>query len=133
MQLPDELLAWGLDPEQETRWPRPWAREIRSMLDAAGDQPLTHENYRRLLARLEALCAEAIRAKRIDLLERLDTRLAEAVGLTYRIDMGGRMVEIGNNGRYSWGEMRSLLATDDPQDALKAMDRAKAQLHLARK
>lgn len=121
--VPDDLLAWGKSPEVAVHFPRPWASQIEE-LAAKGE--LNRRDTKALMARLEALCAEAVRAGRGDLLGGLDTRTAERLGLSYSIPTeDGRVVEIGRGKRYTWGEMRAVLATDDPKDAMRAVDRAK--------
>jgi len=122
-KIPDDLLAWGKSPEVAVRLPRPWADQIEELI-AKGE--LNPRDTRVLMARLEALCAEAVRAGRGDLLNGLDTRTAELLGISYSFEAGdGRKVEIGRGKRYSWGEMRAVLATDDPKSAMRAVDRAK--------
>lgn len=121
--VPDDLLAWGKTPEVAVHFPRPWANQIE-LLIAKGD--LNPRDTKALMARLEALCAEAVRAGRGDLLSGLDTRTAEYLGISYTITVdGGRKVEIGRGKRFTWGEMRAVLATDDPASALLAVERAK--------
>jgi len=121
--IPDDLLAWGKLPEVAVHFPRPWANQIEELI-AKGE--LGHRDTKMLMARLEALCAEAVRAGRADLLGGLDTRTAEYLGISYSITLdGNRKVEIGRGKRYTWGEMRAVLATDDPKDAMRALDRVK--------
>ena len=121
--IPDALLAWGKTPEVAIHFPRPWANQIEELI-AKGE--LNVRDTKALMARLEALCAEAVRAGRGDLLSGLDTRTAEYLGISYTITLdGNRKVEIGRGKRYTWGEMRAVLATDDPKDAMRAVDRVK--------
>ncbi len=121
--IPDDLVAWGKLPEVAIHFPRPWADHVEAL---AVKSPLNHRDTKVLMARLEALCAEAVRAGRADLLGGLDTRTAELLGISYSISTDdGRTVEIGRGKRYTWGEMRSVLATDDPKDAMRAVDRVK--------
>ena len=121
--IPDDLLAWGKTPAVAVHFPRPWASDIEALC-AKGE--LNVRDTKALMARLEALCAEAVRAGRGDLLSGLDTRTAEYLGISYTITLdGGRKAEIGRGKRYTWSEMRSVLATDDPKDAMRALDRAK--------
>jgi hypothetical protein len=121
--VPDALLAWGKLPEVAIHFPRPWADHVEALC-AKGE--LNVRDTKMLMARLEALCAEAVRAGRADLLSGLDTRTAELLGLSYSITTDdGRVIEIGRGKRYTWAEMRSVLATDDPKDAMRAVDQAK--------
>lgn len=121
--IPAALLAWGKTPEVAIHFPRPWASQVEDLI-AKGE--LSRLDTKKLMARLEALCAEAVRAGRADLLDGLDTRTAEYLGISYSITLDGdRKVEIGRGKRYSWGEMRAVLATDDPKDAIRAVDRVK--------
>lgn len=120
--IPDELIAWGKAPEIAVHFPRPWASDVEALV-AKGQ--LDRRETRALMARLEALCAEAVRAGRGDLLSGLDTRTAEYLGISYTITDGDRKIEIGRGKRYTWSEMRAVLATDDPKDAMRAVERAK--------
>jgi len=120
--IPDELIAWGKTPEIAVHFPRPWAHEVEALI-AKGE--LNPHDTRVLMARLEALCAAAVRAGRADLLGGIDTRTAEYLGITYTILDGDRKIEIGRGKRYTWGEMRAVLATEDPKSAICAVDRAK--------
>ena len=121
--IPDALVAWGKLPEVAIHFPRPWADHVEAL---AAKSPLNCRDTKVLMARLEALCAEAVRAGRADLLGGLDTRTAELLGISYSIATDdGRTVEIGRGKRYTWAEMRSVLATDDPKDAVRAVDQVK--------
>lgn len=117
--IPDDLLAWGKTPEVAVRFARPWAHEVEKLV-AKGE--LDRRETKTLMARLEALCVEAVRAGRGDLLSGLDTRTAEILGISYTITIDDRKVEIGRGKRYTWSEMRAVLATDDPKGALAAVD-----------
>ncbi len=121
--IPDDLIAWGKRPDIASHFPRPWADMIEALAQRA---PLDRRDTRLLLNRLEALCAEAVRAGRHELLYGLDTRTAETLNVTCAITLpDGRKVGIGRGQRYSWAELRSILATDDPKSALAAVDRVK--------
>lgn len=121
--IPDALLAWGNTPEVAVHFPRPWASMLDDLI-AKGD--LTRRETKMFMARLEALCAEAIRAGRAELLAGLDTRTAEYLGLSYAITLAdGRVVEIGKGKRYTWAEMRQILAAEDPKAAVRAVERVK--------
>lgn len=120
--VPDGLLAWGKTPEVAVRFARPWASDVEKLI-AKGE--LDRRETKMLMARLEALCAEAVRAGRGDLLGGLDTRTAEYLGISYTIGDGDQKIEIGRGKRYTWGEMRAVLANDDPRGALAAVERAK--------
>jgi hypothetical protein len=121
--IPDALLAWGKAPEVAVHFARPWATDIETLV-AKGQ--LDRLDTRKLMSKLEALCAEACRAGRGDLIGGLDTRTAEFLNISYSFEAGdGRKVEIGRGKRYSWSELRAILATDDPKDALRAVDRVK--------
>jgi hypothetical protein len=121
--IPDALVAWGKLPEVAIHFPRPWADHVEAL---AAKSPLNCRDTKVLMARLEALCAEAVRAGRGDLLSGLDTRTAELLGISYSITTDdGRVIEIGRGKRYTWAEMRSVLAIDDPKDAVRAVDQVK--------
>lgn len=120
--VPDDLLAWGKTPEVAVHFARPWAHDVERLV-AKGE--LDRRDTKVLMARLEALCVEAVRSGRGDLLSGLDTRTAETLGISYTISIGDRKVEIGRGKRYTWSEMRAVLATEDPKSALAAVDLAK--------
>jgi hypothetical protein len=121
--IPDDLLAWGKQPEVAIHFARPWAHDIEAL---AAKEQLDRRETRALMARLEALCAEAIRAGHPELINGLDTRTAERLNIAYSFETPeGRKIEIGRGKRYTWTEMRAVLATADPKEALKAVDRTK--------
>ena len=127
VKIPDELLEWGKSPIC-TRFARPWATEIEKLCAS----PIAEERkYRELMSMLEALCVEAIRANRRDLLDGIDLLSAEYIGIKYKFEFFGKMIGIGHGERYSWSELRGVLATADPESALLAVDRAKALLEQA--
>jgi hypothetical protein len=124
MLIPDDLLDWGKMPENAIRFARPWATEISDIL-ARKSGTLGPRDCAIVLARLEALCAEAVRYGRADLLGGLDTMTAEQLGLVCAFGFRGRRIGIGRGQRYTWGEMRSILANEDTDAALAAVEQAK--------
>lgn len=121
--IPADLLAWGKLPEVAVRFARPWANEIEALIAKSA---LDRRETRSLMARLEALIAEACRAGRGDLISGLDTRTAERLNVCVSFETNdGRKIEIGRDKRYAWSELRAILATDDPKSALRALDEVK--------
>lgn len=128
LHIPDALIEWGKDPALASRWPRPWAHDIETLLDASRKQDcaLTDRETERLMNLTGALVAEALRSGRADLLGGLDLRSAEWIGLSYQFTLAdGREVTLGAKGRYSWSEMREVLAQDDPKAAVAFMETCK--------
>lgn len=126
--ISDELLAWGRDPEVATHFAKPWAHEIEALCKAAQQQSraLTERETDRLINMLEALIAEAIRRGRGDLAIGVDMFTAEWLGLRYSFQLDdGRRIEIGEGGKYTWSEMRQVMATDDPKAAIVFLDSVK--------
>jgi hypothetical protein len=108
LQVPDALLEWGRDPARVVTWSRDWAQEVAALAAASEDAPLTESVTQRLLARLEALVAEAVAAGRADLLVGLDMQTAEWLGLQYGVTVGDRRVALGKGGDFDWSETRVL-------------------------
>lgn len=86
--VPDELLSWGMTSEVASAWRRPWAHEVAKIVERAAGRTLTVRDRERFLSRLEALCAEAIRAGRGDLLLGLDVVTAELLGVVVELPSG---------------------------------------------
>lgn len=127
--IPDELIAWGKDPEVEVAFAGAWASKLDALAKRGAGRPLSHDDTERMLSLLTALCHEAVRAGREDLLGGIDTFLAQWIGLHYRLTFeDGRMMEIGRGGRYTWGETRAILATGVPKEALPIVERIKDML-----
>jgi len=125
MVIPDELLAWGRSPAVESRFSRPWASVIAKMIQMTGDRALRADERTKLLSHLEALCVEAVRAGRVDLLSGIDTRTAETLKLSYSFERDGKTIMVGEGGDYTWDELRAILSSDDPKEALKHVERVK--------
>lgn len=114
LHIPQELLDWASDPAVAVRWPRPWAQHVETLLR---QQPLGPEDLERLLSRLEALCREALRDGRPDLLVGFDLWTAARLGLSYTFGDSER-VRVGHDGDWSYGELGVLMGTDSPPEAL---------------
>lgn len=109
LTVPDALLDWGSDPTRVVSWSRDWSREVRDLASRSLDSPLGDKDTQKLLARLEALVVEAIRAGRPDLLLGLDMQTAEWLGLNYSFeDTSGRRLSFGSEGAFGWAEVRVL-------------------------
>jgi hypothetical protein len=124
--IPDALIEWGRSPEVEVHFPRPWALQVVELAKRGADIALTRAETDVLLARLEALCGEALRAGRGDLLLGFDTWTADLLNLVIAFESSeGRKIEIGRGKRYSWPEFRAILAADDPDIAVEAAETVK--------
>lgn len=125
LYIPDELIAWGKDPGVAVRFRRPWAHATESLIAQA---PLDATGLRRLLARLEGLVSEALRANRADLCLGFDVQTAAWLGLKVSFDAGSRRVVLGRDGDYTWTEMDLLFEAGRPEEALRAAEEAKSLL-----
>ena len=126
MQIPDELLAWGKLSENAVRFASPWAHDIELLLRRNDGRALRPRDTEALFSKLEALCAEAIRAMRPELLRGFDLLTAEWLGLRYQFETEGGFVEFGRSGQWTYRELRVLLASSDPRAALALAQEAKA-------
>lgn len=106
LTIPDELLMWGRQPENARRWVKPYAHEIDQLVKRSQRRPLEHHETETLLARLEALCVEAITADRDDLILGIDIFTAEWIGLSFSFDIGDKRITIGES--LSYAELRLL-------------------------
>lgn len=121
LTIPDELIAWGKDPSRAKCWAAPWAHEIEKMISAPGS--LGPKQATALFSRLEALCAEALREERGDLLLGLDTYSAARLGLVYHLREGDRSVSLGAGRDVDYAEVEALLeARVDHEGALDAVE-----------
>lgn len=132
MVIPDELLAWGRQPSVAVHHAVPWAREIEHLLnhpEAVREEGLSLEASTKLVSLLEGLTAEAVAAKRADLLVGFDIVTAELLRLVFVVTRAnGTKVEVGRSSEWSYDEMRHVLATSDPPSALRAAAKVKAAL-----
>lgn len=128
LTIPEELLSWASRADVEIRFAGPWGTNLCHLVRQGQDVPLSHQQTDRLLSLVAAVCREAVRAGHADLVFGLDTFLAEWIGLSITIPVGDGSVQIGRGGRYTWTEMRSILATDDPRSALEFAERTKTLL-----
>lgn len=126
LRIPDELLAWGKQDDVAVRFASPWAHDIESLLLRAAGRTLPPRMTEVLMSKVEALCAEAIRAGRGDLLRGIDLLTAEWLGLSYRFDTAEGPVEFGRHGAWSYRELRVILASENPREALEAAQRCKS-------
>jgi hypothetical protein len=130
--IPDELLAWGSDPEVTRRWAdKQLVATIQSLIDQADLQeaPLEPDATEKLLACIESLVGSAVAAGRVDLLVGIDLATAEWLDLRFiarRAD--GRPFVIARDGDYTPREMRLILGVDDPKAAAALAEQAKALL-----
>jgi len=125
LRIPDELLDWGREAVRAVRFASPWAHDIDALMQRAADRPLNTRETEALLSRLEALCAEAIRAGRGELLRGFDLLTAEWLGLSYSFETSDGRVEFGRHAAWSYSELRVILAAEDPRQALAAAQQVK--------
>lgn len=114
LTIPDDLLAWAQQPEVSVHFARPWAEEVSRIVADADDGPVEGPAVERLLARLEALCAEAIRHGRQELLLGFDLFTADWLGLTYTFDMPEGPLVFGRGAKWSYGELHVLARSGVP-------------------
>jgi hypothetical protein len=114
LQIPDALIEWGKKDEVAVRFARPWAHEVEQFANLASERPLKTGETDALLARLEGLVGEAIRAEEYGLLMGFDLLTAEWLDMTFRMRAanGGEVV-IGRQREWSYQEIRHLL--EEPQ------------------
>jgi len=126
LTIPDALIEWGKQPDVAVRFHRPWAHEVERMVEEGGDEPLRGRQTERLLARLEALCNEAIRHDRGELLLGFDLFTAEWLGLVFSWPKpDGGVESIGRNKRWDYQEARALIACPTAVERLPFCERAK--------
>lgn len=131
LHVPDELLAWGLEPDVAIHFVRPWAHDVRVLIDKAErDGPLDAVDRERFLSRLEGLVREAVVAGRHELLLDLDLCTARWLRLRYVFSDGEREVSLGSqrNSTWSYAETRAALESPDPPAAMRAMTEVRALL-----
>jgi hypothetical protein len=110
LTVPDELLAWGKDIQRAHSFARPWAHELERLIAHGQETPLDDVASEMFINRYEALCHEAVRHGRHDLLAGVDLFSAEWMGLKYTFETStGRTVSFGRGGRYAYGELRAVL------------------------
>lgn len=124
--IPDELLSWGKDPARAKRWPAPWAHVIEKML--AQPQPLSAVQATALFARLEALCAEAVREGQPELLLGFDIYSAARLGLVYRFEEGQRCVTLGCGQDVDYAELEVYVRSKVSPDGFAAAQQCKELL-----
>lgn len=122
MVIPDELLDWATDPSVEKHFRRPWASEAKRLAAQGASEPLDGRLTERLLARLDGVVSEALRAGQGHLLLGFDMLTAELLKL--RFHFGDESV--GPGGDWTYAEVREVLASDVPEDAMRAARAARA-------
>lgn len=124
--IPDELLDWGKEQALKAGWRRSWAHEAERLIRMAEERPLGTRATEALLARLEGLVVAATAAGRDHLLVGFDMFTAEWLGLHYTIELSDtESVTVGCGGSWDYQELRALLATEAPVEALVAAKKAK--------
>lgn len=126
LTIPDELLAWGTDPVVARSFVRPWAHEVEKLVRQGAEDPLDGRATERLLARLEALCFEAIRAGRHELLLGFDLYTADWLGLVYEFEVDGRRGGFGRGQRWSYSELHTLAQANLDSGAARFVEDCKA-------
>ena len=111
LTVPDELLAWGKDIQRAHSFARPWAHELERLIAHGQENPLDDVASEMFINRYEALCHEAIRQGRHDLLGGVDLLSAEWMGLKYTFATStGQTVSFGRGERYTYAELRTVLS-----------------------
>lgn len=124
LTIPDALIEWGKQPEVAVHFPRPWAHQVEEIL--SDKQPLKTKVTDRLLARLEALCHEAIRQDQGHLLLGFDLFTAEWLGLVFLWGDGDKTVSVGRGKDWSYQEVRALIECPTGSEALGFCAEAKS-------
>ena len=127
LTIPDDLLAWASQPEVSVHFARPWAEEVTKILAEADDGvPLKGSAVERLLSRLEALCAEAIRHSRQELLLGFDLFTAEWLGLKYTFDIPGEPpLVFGRGAKWDYQELHAVVESGVPASEVAHMTECK--------
>lgn len=123
LSIPDALLDWGKRSEVAIHFHRPWAHDVERIIEEGVDEPLDEAATERLFARLEALCNEAIRHERGDLLLGLDVFTAELLGLVFSWGSDGEALGCGK--RWSYQEARALLGCQTGSGVVAFCEKAK--------
>lgn len=128
LEIPAALIDWG--KAEAPKWRRPWAHMLEDACKTATlDTPLEGGSLETMLSRLEALCAEAVKAGRSDLLLGLDLLTAEWLELRYTLVLGGtKRVTVGPGCDWTYQELRVFLGEPDPVVALERAEGLKALL-----
>lgn len=125
LSVPNILVAWGKDPEVAIHFASPWAHEVEELALQSHVRPLDGKVLNRFFARLEGLCAAALRAERHELLLGFDMWTAEYLGLRYRFETAAGLVTLGARQDWTYEEMRVVLAVSEPKEAFERMVEAK--------
>ena len=126
LSIPDALLAWGKEQAAAEGWRRSWAHEAERLAAAGKEAPLSDKQATALLSRLEALLHAASEADRADLLDDLDLFTAEWLGLRFELTLpDGREVSIGRGAQWNYQEVRALLDSGKPKEALALVEQTK--------
>jgi hypothetical protein len=125
LTIPDALIAWGKQPEVAVHFHRPWAHEVERIAAEGAETPLDTRGTERLLARLEALCFEAIRHGEGALLLGLDMFTAEWLSLVFSWPKGDETVSIGRGKKWSYQEVRALLDCPTASESLDVCEKVK--------
>ena len=121
LTIPDELIAWG--KANGRAWAKPWGHEVDRLIRLAQREPLQRQETETLLARLEALCIEAIRAGQQRLLLGLDLYTADWLGLRFSFEGPDGPIVFGKTVSYS--ELHEFLAAKSSPGAIAFAMRCK--------
>jgi hypothetical protein len=123
--VPDELLAWAQEPSVAATMRDPLGRLAERLVRQGARQPLTKPETGRLLNLLDGIVGMALRAGRQELVLGFDTYTADLLSLHVDLVVNGKTVTIGRKGRWWFGEVALVQATDDPPSARDYVERVK--------
>lgn len=121
LTVPDELIAWGKQPEVARSWAAPFAHEAERLMRQR--DVLQHDEVERLLSLLEGICREAIRAGRQELLLGFDIFTADWLGLRYTFDTADGPVTLGRDVTYR--ELHTIIESGVSADGVSFARRCK--------
>lgn len=124
LTIPDELIAWGKQPQVARSFVKPWAHEVERFIKRATNRPLSDEDTESLLSRLEALCVEAIRAGQQELLLGLDLFVSDWIGLRFSFPTENGNVTFGET--FTYGELHRLIEAQAKPSAVAFAMRCKS-------
>jgi hypothetical protein len=127
LDIPDALIEWGKQDDIAIRFGRPWAHEVEELALLSQERPLDTAETDLLLARLEGLVVEALRAGLGSMLLQLDMLTAEWLGIWVDFKSEGSSVTMGRDLDWTYQELELLHGVGDKaSDARAACEKVKA-------